>query len=52
MKKNNPYVPILMREAAGTEPKVFARYGAFVYFRRRFADSRERARERERDLLR
>jgi Mitochondrial ribosomal protein L51 / S25 / CI-B8 domain len=28
MKKNNPYVPILIREASGTEPRVFARYGA------------------------
>jgi hypothetical protein len=27
MKKNNPYVPILIREASGTEPKIFARYG-------------------------
>ena len=27
MKKNNPYVPILIREASGTEPRVFARYG-------------------------
>ncbi|KAJ9210816.1 hypothetical protein DTO166G4_7587 [Paecilomyces variotii] len=26
MKKNNPYIPILMREAAGTEPRVYARY--------------------------
>ncbi|KAJ4147691.1 hypothetical protein LMH87_002199 [Akanthomyces muscarius] len=26
MKKNNPNVPIMMREAAGTVPKVFARY--------------------------
>ncbi|CEJ86723.1 Putative NADH-ubiquinone oxidoreductase 10.5 kDa subunit [[Torrubiella] hemipterigena] len=26
MKKNNPYTPILMREAAGTVPKVYARY--------------------------
>ncbi|KAI1176440.1 thioredoxin-like protein [Nemania sp. FL0916] len=26
MKKNNPHTPILMREAAGTIPKVFARY--------------------------
>ncbi|PCG95628.1 NADH dehydrogenase [ubiquinone] (complex I), alpha subcomplex, subunit 2 [Penicillium occitanis (nom. inval.)] len=26
MKKNNPYVPILIREASGTEPRVFARY--------------------------
>ncbi|GAM39926.1 NADH-ubiquinone oxidoreductase 105 kDa subunit [Talaromyces pinophilus] len=30
MKKNNPYVPILIREASGTEPRVFARYGAFT----------------------
>jgi NADH dehydrogenase (ubiquinone) 1 alpha subcomplex subunit 2 len=28
MKKNNPYVPILIREASGTQPTVFARYGA------------------------
>ena len=27
MKKNNPNIPIMMREAAGTVPKVFARYG-------------------------
>ncbi|KAI0468947.1 thioredoxin-like protein [Xylaria cf. heliscus] len=26
MKKNNPYTPILMREAAGTLPKIYARY--------------------------
>ncbi|KAI2632844.1 thioredoxin-like protein [Xylaria nigripes] len=26
MKRNNPYIPILMREAAGTIPKVYARY--------------------------
>ncbi|KAL1983951.1 hypothetical protein VTN96DRAFT_9725 [Rasamsonia emersonii] len=26
MKKNNPYVPILIREASGTQPRVFARY--------------------------
>ncbi|KAI1196289.1 NADH dehydrogenase, alpha subcomplex, subunit 2 [Nemania serpens] len=26
MKKNNPHTPILMREAAGTTPKVYARY--------------------------
>ncbi|KAL7620994.1 hypothetical protein AAE478_008305 [Parahypoxylon ruwenzoriense] len=29
MKKNNPYTPILLREAAGTLPKVYARYGPF-----------------------
>lgn len=26
MKKNNPTTPILIREAAGTIPKVYARY--------------------------
>ncbi|KAI5307803.1 hypothetical protein KEM55_007377 [Ascosphaera atra] len=26
MKKNNPYIPVLMREAFGTQPRVFARY--------------------------
>ncbi|KAI5307184.1 hypothetical protein KEM56_003265 [Ascosphaera pollenicola] len=26
MKKNNPYVPVLMREAFDTKPRVFARY--------------------------
>ena len=26
MKKHNPYTPILLREASGTEPKVFARF--------------------------
>lgn len=29
MKKSNPHTPILIREAMGTEPKVFARYGAW-----------------------
>lgn len=28
MKKNNPHTPIMVREAAGVEPKVYARYGA------------------------
>src|SRR5690348_11591145 len=27
MKKNNPNTPILIREATGTEPRVWARYG-------------------------
>lgn len=27
MKKNNPTTPILIREAAGTLPKIYARYG-------------------------
>ncbi|KAE8342355.1 hypothetical protein BDV24DRAFT_130748 [Aspergillus arachidicola] len=26
MKKHNPHVPILIREASGTQPKVYARY--------------------------
>ncbi|KFA62314.1 hypothetical protein S40285_06546 [Stachybotrys chlorohalonatus IBT 40285] len=26
MKKNNPQIPILIREASGTVPKVYARY--------------------------
>ncbi|KAF4994514.1 hypothetical protein FDECE_13088 [Fusarium decemcellulare] len=26
MKRNNPNIPILIREAAGTQPKVYARY--------------------------
>ncbi|KAK2765024.1 hypothetical protein FQN54_008723 [Arachnomyces sp. PD_36] len=26
MKKNNPHVPIMMREATGTEPRIFTRY--------------------------
>jgi hypothetical protein len=27
MKKNNPHTPILIREAKGVEPKMWARYG-------------------------
>lgn len=26
MKKHNPHTPVLIREAMGTEPRVFARY--------------------------
>ncbi|KAF2745919.1 NADH-ubiquinone oxidoreductase-like protein 105 kDa subunit [Sporormia fimetaria CBS 119925] len=26
MKKHNPHTPIMLREAAGTEPKVYARF--------------------------
>lgn len=26
MKKHNPHTPIMVREASGTEPKVYARY--------------------------
>lgn len=29
MKKHNPHTPIMIREASGVEPKVYARYGAF-----------------------
>ncbi|KAJ4248950.1 hypothetical protein NW757_008064 [Fusarium falciforme] len=29
MKRSNPNIPILIREAAGTQPKVYARYGAY-----------------------
>lgn len=29
MKKNNPNTPIMLREAAGTQPRVYARYGMF-----------------------
>lgn len=29
MKKNNPQTPIMIREAAGTIPKIYARYGTF-----------------------
>lgn len=33
MKKNNPHTPIMLREAQGTEPRVFARYGMFCSIR-------------------
>ncbi|KAI9744522.1 MAG: hypothetical protein M1818_002051 [Claussenomyces sp. TS43310] len=26
MKKNNPHTPIMIREAAGTQPRIYARY--------------------------
>lgn len=29
MKKNNPSTPIMLREAQGTLPKIYARYGPF-----------------------
>jgi hypothetical protein len=29
MKKHNPHTPIMIREASGIEPKVYARYGAY-----------------------
>jgi Mitochondrial ribosomal protein L51 / S25 / CI-B8 domain len=31
MKKNNPYTPIMLREAVGTQPKVYARYGELAF---------------------
>jgi NADH dehydrogenase (ubiquinone) 1 alpha subcomplex subunit 2 len=31
MKKNNPNTPIMLREAAGTQPRVYARYGKFSF---------------------
>lgn len=30
MKKNNPDTPILIREAQGTLPKIYARYGPSI----------------------
>lgn len=30
MKKHNPYVPILIREAFGVPARVFARYGSHI----------------------
>ncbi|KAF2479662.1 NADH:ubiquinone oxidoreductase 10.5kD subunit [Neohortaea acidophila] len=35
MKKNNPYIPIMIREASGVEPRVYARY---EYGREKMAD--------------
>jgi hypothetical protein len=33
MKKNNPHTPIMLRDAAGTAPRVYARYGmSTVYY--------------------
>lgn len=30
MKKNNPHTPIMLREALGYEPRIFARYGTLL----------------------
>ncbi|KAK4507652.1 hypothetical protein PRZ48_001387 [Zasmidium cellare] len=35
MKKNNPHTPIMIREAMGIEPRVYARY---EYGQEKFAD--------------
>ena len=32
MKKNNPDTPILLREAQGVLPKIYARYGPYSSF--------------------
>jgi hypothetical protein len=34
MKKNNPQTPIMIREAAGTLPKIYARYGKLRLFKK------------------
>ncbi|KAF4964646.1 hypothetical protein FSARC_7442 [Fusarium sarcochroum] len=39
MKRNNPNTPILIREAAGTQPKVYARYEAATETRDRITDA-------------
>lgn len=31
LKKNNPYVPVLIREALGVSPTLWVRYGIFLY---------------------
>ena len=31
MKKHNPHTPIMIREASGTEPIVYARFGALEH---------------------
>jgi hypothetical protein len=33
MKKHNPHTPIMIREASGIEPTVYARFGASVISR-------------------
>jgi NADH dehydrogenase (ubiquinone) 1 alpha subcomplex subunit 2 len=35
MKKHNPHTPIMIREASGIEPTVYARFGASVMPERR-----------------
>lgn len=34
MKKHNPHTPIMLREASGIEPKVYARYGMSTFGRK------------------
>lgn len=36
MKKNNPNTPIMIREAAGTQPRVYARYGEIPSYHHSF----------------
>ena len=44
MKKNNPTTPIMLREAQGTLPKVYARYGPSP--RRALAQARDASTDR------
>lgn len=39
MKKNNPHVPIMIREGTGVLPRIYARYGE-AELRPRYADIR------------
>ncbi|RYP53622.1 hypothetical protein DL769_010491 [Monosporascus sp. CRB-8-3] len=41
MKKNNPHTPILIREAQGVLPKVYARYGSSIYLGKEKSQSLE-----------
>ena len=53
MKKNNPHTPIMIREALGVEPKVFARYGkpiALVSRQGRLTISAEYGNEKQESL--
>jgi hypothetical protein len=56
MKKNNPTIPIMLREAQGTLPRIYARYGPSNPVQRcglvGFADSKDRARKGEERVIR
>ena len=56
MKKNNPSTPIMLREAQGTLPKVYARYGpsprhALAQARGRFTDKHGSVWQREERVI-
>ncbi len=56
MKKNNPSTPIMLREAQGTLPKVYARYGpsprhALTQARDRFTDKHGSVWQREERVI-